>query len=173
MPRELGYCKRFVAINRWRNSWDLPRETSGSNLILAVEDSRDVSAMESPGIPLSLSCLAWLNLTHEWRMMISTGACSGRLIWNSYWRSLLHLMCILAVIWEVISMYISRVLANQQVIKVTRFGTGFSVGADIEYAISDPLRAIENRTQNHNKALSVGSFVIRKMVYQVRNQGNN
>ena len=66
--RELGYCSICGNLTDEETCEICRDETRDPSLILVVEDSRGcICYGKYPGIPRSLSCLAWLDLAHEWR----------------------------------------------------------------------------------------------------------
>jgi len=134
--RELGYC----SICR--------DETRDPSLILVVEDSRDVSAMEN--------IQEYHGRYHVLHGLISpmNGVGPDDINLKSLLSRLMDGTVTEVIVatnatadGEATSMYISRVLKPAG-IKVTRLARGLAVGADIEYADEVTLlRAIENRTE--------------------------
>ena len=146
--RELSYCSICGNLTDEEECAICRDETRDPSIILVVEDSRDVSAMEniqeyhgryhvlhgliSPmnGVgpdDINLKYLITRLMDHEVQeVIVATNATADG---------------------EATSMYISRVLKPAG-IKVTRLARGLAVGADIEYADEVTLlRAIENRTE--------------------------
>ena len=146
--RELSYCSICGNLTDEEECAVCRDETRDPSIILVVEDSRDVSAMEniqeyhgryhvlhgliSPmnGVgpdDINLKSLITRLMDHQVQeVIVATNATADG---------------------EATSMYISRVLKPAG-IKVTRLARGLAVGADIEYADEVTLlRAIENRTE--------------------------
>ena len=146
--RELSYCSICGNLTDEEECAICRDETRDPSIILVVEDSRDVSAMEniqeyhgryhvlhgliSPmnGVgpdDINLKSLITRLMDHEVQeVIVATNATADG---------------------EATSMYLSRLLKPAG-IKVTRLARGLAVGADIEYADEVTLlRAIENRTE--------------------------
>ena len=123
-------------------------QTRDQTVILIVEDSRDVSAMEN--------IQEYHGLYHVLHGLISpmNGVGPDDINLKSLLTRLMDSQVMEVIVatnatadGEATSMYISRVLKPAG-IKVTRLARGLAVGADIEYADEVTLlRAIENRTE--------------------------
>ena len=134
--RELTYCSICTD------------QTRDQTVILIVEDSRDVSAMEN--------IQEYHGLYHVLHGLISpmNGVGPDDINLKSLLTRLMDSQVMEVIVatnatadGEATSMYISRVLKPAG-IKVTRLARGLAVGADIEYADEVTLlRAIENRTE--------------------------
>ena len=146
--RELSYCSICGNLTDEEECAICRDETRDPSIILVVEDSRDVLALENiqeyhgryhvlHGLISPINEVGPNDINHEslitrvmdqevQEVIVATNATADG---------------------EATSMYISRVLKPAG-IKVTRLARGLAVGADIEYADEVTLlRAIENRTE--------------------------
>ena len=133
--RELGYCSICGNLTDEETCEICRDETRDPSILLVVEDSRDVSAMENIQ-------------EYHGRYHVLHGLISPM---NGVGPDDINLKSLLSRLMDgtvtATSMYISRVLKPAG-IKVTRLARGLAVGADIEYADEVTLlRAIENRTE--------------------------
>ena len=146
--RELGYCSICGNLTDEETCEICRDETRDPSLILVVEDSRDVSAMEN--------IQEYHGRYHVLHGLISpmNGVGPDDINLKSLISRLMDGTVTEVIVatnatadGEATSMYISRVLKPAG-IKVTRLARGLAVGADIEYADEVTLlRAIENRTE--------------------------
>ena len=146
--RELGYCSICGNLTDEETCEICRDETRDPSLILVVEDSRDVSAMEN--------IQEYHGRYHVLHGLISpmNGVGPDDINLKSLISRLMDGTVTEVIVatnatadGEATSMYISRGLKPAG-IKVTRLARGLAVGADIEYADEVTLlRAIENRTE--------------------------
>ena len=146
--RELTYCSICGRLTDEEPCEICRDETRDPSLILVVEDSRDVSAMEN--------IQEYHGRYHVLHGLISpmNGVGPDDINLKSLISRLMDGTVTEVIVatnatadGEATSMYISRVLKPAG-IKVTRLARGLAVGADIEYADEVTLlRAIENRTE--------------------------
>lgn len=146
--RELTYCSVCGNLTDEDPCNICTDETRDHSVILVVEDSKDVSAMEK--------IQEYHGLYHVLHGLISpmNGVGPDDINLKSLITRLMDSEVNEVIIatnatadGEATSMYISRVLKPAE-IKVTRLARGLAVGSDIEYADEVTLlRAIENRTE--------------------------
>lgn len=148
VKRELSYCSICGNLTDEDPCAICQDESRDGSVILVVEDSRDVSAMEN--------IQEYHGLYHVLQGLISpmNGIGPDDINLKSLINRLMSDQVREVIIatnatadGEATSMYISRVLKPAG-IKVTRLARGLAVGSDIEYADEVTLlRAIENRTE--------------------------
>ena len=146
--RELTYCSVCGNLTDEDPCNICTDETRDHSIILVVEDSKDVSAMEK--------IQEYHGLYHVLHGLISpmNGVSPDDINLKSLITRLMDSEVSEVIVatnatadGEATSMYISRVLKPAG-IKVTRLARGLAVGSDIEYADEVTLlRAIENRTE--------------------------
>lgn len=146
--RELTYCSTCGNLTDDDPCYICTDESRDRSVLLVVEDSKDVSAMEK--------IQEYRGLYHVLHGLISpmNGISPDDINLKTLITRLMNSEISEVIIatnatadGEATSMYISRVLKPAG-IKVTRLARGLAVGSDIEYADEVTLlRAIENRTE--------------------------
>ncbi len=164
--RELTYCSVCGNLTDDDPCSICTDKTRKRSVILVVEDSKDVSAMEK--------IQEYHGLYHVLHGLISpmNGVGPDDINLKSLITRLMDSEVSEVIIatnatadGEATAMYISRVLKPAG-IKVTRLARGLDVGSDFEYADEVPLlRAIESRTELYTKKAAVCCFFVCQIFY--------
>ena len=166
--RELGYCSICGNLTDEETCEICRDETRDPSLILVVEDSRDVSAMEN--------IQEYHGRYHVLHGLISpmNGVGPDDINLKSLISRLMDGTVTEVIVatnatadGEATSMYISRVLKPAG-IKVTRLARGLAVGADIEYADEVTFFVRLKIGQNYKRSSFERAIIV--VYYQVRNQ---